>query len=257
MDANATRLVRLDWSDGSRTVVSEDPQYDVADVWRDPQTREPQAVVLDESRTRIVVLDPALEDDVERLHDLGDGELEVGRQDRADRRWLVSVAPSDGPIRFHVYDRDAGEATYLFAHKDALDDYELAPMEPFSFVARDGLTVHGYLTFPRGVERQGLARCAQRARRSVGARPVGLQRRGAVAGQPRLRVRPGQLPRVHGLRQGVPQGRRQAVGPGHARRPRRRGEPRRTAGLGRPRAGRHQRRLVRRLRGAGRRRLHP
>ena len=156
MDANATRLVRLDWSNGNRTVVSEDPQYDVADVWRDPQTREPQAVVLDESRTRIVVLDPALEDEVQRLQNLGDGELEVGRQDRADRRWLVSVAPSDGPIRFHVYDRDTGEATYLFAHKDALDDYELAPMEPFSFVARDGLTVHGYLTFPRGVERQGL-----------------------------------------------------------------------------------------------------
>jgi dipeptidyl aminopeptidase/acylaminoacyl peptidase len=156
MDANATRLVRMEWSDGSRTVVSEDPQYDVADVWRDPLTREPQAVVLDESRTRIVVLDPSLEDDVMRLRSLGDGELDIGRQDRADRRWLVSVAPSDGPTRFHLYDRDSGEATYLFAHKDALDDYELAPMEPFSFVARDGLTVHGYLTFPRGEERHGL-----------------------------------------------------------------------------------------------------
>jgi dipeptidyl aminopeptidase/acylaminoacyl peptidase len=156
MDANATRLVRMEWSDGSRTVISEDPQYDVADVWRDPLTREPQAVVLDESRTRIVVLDPALETDVKRLRDLGDGELNVGRQDRADRRWLVSVAPSDGPMRFHLYDRDAGATTYLFAHKDALDNYELAPMEPFSFVARDGLTVHGYLTFPRGEERQGL-----------------------------------------------------------------------------------------------------
>ncbi len=156
MDANATRLVRMEWSDGSRTVISEDPQYDVADVWRDPLTREPQAVVLDESRTRIVVLDPALATDVERLQDLGDGELEVGRQDRADRRWLASIAASDGPIRFHLYDRDSGQTTYLFAHKDALDDYELAAMEPFSFVARDGLTVHGYLTFPRGEERQGL-----------------------------------------------------------------------------------------------------
>ena len=156
MDANATRLVRMGWRDGSRTVISEDPQYDVADVWRDPLTREPQAVVLDESRTRIVVLDPALETDVKTLRDLGDGELNVGRQDRADRRWLVSVSPSDGPMRFHLYDRDAGATTYLFAHKDALDDYELASMEPFSFVARDGLTVHGYLTFPRGDERQGL-----------------------------------------------------------------------------------------------------
>ncbi|MEP6760233.1 MAG: prolyl oligopeptidase family serine peptidase [Sporichthyaceae bacterium] len=156
MDANATRLVRMEWSDGSRTVISEDPQYDVADVWRDPLTWEPQAVVLDESRTRVVVLDPSLENDVKRLHELGDGELGIGRQDRADRRWLVSVAPSDGPTRFHLYDRDSGDTTYLFAHKDALDDYELAPMEPFMFVSRDGLPVHGYLTFPRGEERASL-----------------------------------------------------------------------------------------------------
>ena len=29
-------------------------------------------------------------------------------------------------------------------------------MEPFSFTARDGLTVHGYVTFPPGAERSGL-----------------------------------------------------------------------------------------------------
>jgi dipeptidyl aminopeptidase/acylaminoacyl peptidase len=30
-------------------------------------------------------------------------------------------------------------------------------MEPFSFTSRDGLTVHGYLTFPPGLPREGLA----------------------------------------------------------------------------------------------------
>ena len=156
MDANATRLVQLAFDDGSRTVIAEDPQYDVADVWRDPQTREPQAVVLDESRTRIVPLDDALGTDLQRLQALGDGELGVGRQDREDRRWLVSVSPSDGPVRYHLYDRGTGDTTYLFAHKEALDDYELAPMQPFSFPARDGLNVHGYLSFPRGVDRVSL-----------------------------------------------------------------------------------------------------
>ena len=29
-------------------------------------------------------------------------------------------------------------------------------MEPFAFTARDGLTVHGYLSFPAGVERADL-----------------------------------------------------------------------------------------------------
>ena len=35
-------------------------------------------------------------------------------------------------------------------------DYELAHVEPFSFHARDGLTVHGYLTYPPGVPRRAL-----------------------------------------------------------------------------------------------------
>jgi dipeptidyl aminopeptidase/acylaminoacyl peptidase len=156
MDANATRLVRMRFADGTREVVTEDPQYDIADVWRHPETREPQAVVLDEARTRIVALDPAIEEDVQRLRALGDAEIGIGREERSDTRWLVSLAPSDGPVRYYVYDRSTGDTTYLFAHKDALDEYELAPMEPFSFPARDGLTVSGYLTFPRGVERRDL-----------------------------------------------------------------------------------------------------
>jgi len=109
-----------------------------------------------DERTRIMALDPTIERDVEALRGLGDGELGVSRSDRADNRWLVSVSPSDGPTRFYVYDRAAGRSTFLFSHMDALDDYDLAPMEPFSFSARDGLTVHGYLTFPRGLDRENL-----------------------------------------------------------------------------------------------------
>ena len=48
----------------------------------------------------------------------------------------------------HVRPRRRGRSTFLFAHKPQLDDYVLAPMEPFSFTARDGLDVHGYVTFP-------------------------------------------------------------------------------------------------------------
>jgi dipeptidyl aminopeptidase/acylaminoacyl peptidase len=156
LEANATRLLRLDLTDGSWSVVAEDEQYDVADAWQHPETREPQAVVLDEDRTRIVTLDPDLDADLAQLRMLGDGELHVTRQERTDSRWLVSLAVSDGPTRYFLYDRRSGDAAYLFAHKDALDEHELAPMEPFSFTARDGLTVHGYLTFPRGVQRERL-----------------------------------------------------------------------------------------------------
>jgi dipeptidyl aminopeptidase/acylaminoacyl peptidase len=37
-----------------------------------------------------------------------------------------------------------------------VNQYELAKMEPIAFTARDGLEVHGYITFPVGVERSNL-----------------------------------------------------------------------------------------------------
>jgi dipeptidyl aminopeptidase/acylaminoacyl peptidase len=69
---------------------------------------------------------------------------------------VVSLSPSDGPVHFGVYDRGTGTTRYLFPHNAALSGQPMAPMEPFSYTARDGLTIHGYLTFPLGAERRGL-----------------------------------------------------------------------------------------------------
>jgi dipeptidyl aminopeptidase/acylaminoacyl peptidase len=69
---------------------------------------------------------------------------------------VVSFAVDDGPSRTYVFDRDDKSATFLFADRPELSNYRLAPMEPFSFEARDGLRIHGYLSFPPGVERQAL-----------------------------------------------------------------------------------------------------
>lgn len=153
---NATRLVRHDLATGAETELAADPSYDVSDVWQDPATLEPQAVVFTKERDEITLFDEGLRADLDAVRALGDGEIAVGRRERTDRRWLASVAPSDGPVDYYVYDRDSRSASYLFPHRADLAQYELAPMEPFSYTARDGLTVHGYLTFPVGLPRTGL-----------------------------------------------------------------------------------------------------
>jgi len=154
--ANASRLLRLDLASGEQTEIAADEQYDVAGVLQHPETLEPQAVVFAKDREEIVLLDQSLAVDLERLEALGDGELAIGRSERSDRRWLVSIAPSDGPVAYYTYDRGSGEATFLFHHREELTSYELAPMEPFVLTARDGLEVHGYVTFPPGLPRTDL-----------------------------------------------------------------------------------------------------
>lgn len=154
--ANASRLQWIDLESGATADIAGDDAYDVSGVWLHPETLEPQAAVFAKDRNEVVLLDETLSDDLELLQSLGDGELGVRRSERSDRRWLVSVAPSDGPTAYYTYDRDSQEATFLFHHREALTEYELATMEPFQFTARDGLEVHGYMTFPPGLERAGL-----------------------------------------------------------------------------------------------------
>jgi len=154
--ANAGRLVRLDCATGASEVVAEDPQYDVGSVRLHPDTREPQLVVYVKDRADIQILDPALAGDIEALRAVDPGDLNLVGQDDADLTWLAAYMNDDGPVRYYSYDRASRKATFLFAHQPALDEYSLAAMEPFSFTARDGLEIHGYLTFPPGVDRQSL-----------------------------------------------------------------------------------------------------
>ena len=154
--ANAGGLVKLDIASGETTAIAEDPQYDVGGVRLHPDTREPQAVTFVKERASYQILDPDIEEDMQTLFALDPGDLNLTGQDDTDRTWLAAYMNDDGPVRYYAYDRDSKEATFLFEHQPALSQYELAKMEPFSYTARDGLTIHGYLTFPPGAGRENL-----------------------------------------------------------------------------------------------------
>ena len=153
---NAGRLEKLDIATGESEVVAEDPSYDVSGVRLHPDTRQPQLVTYVKERTDYQVLDPEIAEDVATLRALEPGDLNLLGHDDSDRTWLAGYANDDGPVRYYAYDRATRQATFLFEHQPALSRYQLATMEPFSFTARDGLAVHGYLTFPAGEERSSL-----------------------------------------------------------------------------------------------------
>jgi dipeptidyl aminopeptidase/acylaminoacyl peptidase len=157
IDANAARLVKMDIASGELTVLAEDPTYDVIDAVIHPDTREPQLAVLVKEKLGHIVLDDSIRDDLEAIRNLHPGvPFQIVDRDHADATWLVAFNTDDGPVRYYAFGRSSKEATFLFDHRPELNDYTLAPMEPFSYKARDGLEVHGYLTFPVGVTRQNL-----------------------------------------------------------------------------------------------------
>jgi dipeptidyl aminopeptidase/acylaminoacyl peptidase len=155
-DANAARLVRLDLADGDRQVIYADPRYDVESVVLHPDTRAPELVTVVRDRAEIEAVDPALAEELARIRAVHPGDPAFLGRDHDDRTWLLAFTADDGPVSYYAWDRAEQRATFLFVHRPELERYQLAGMEPFSFTARDGLEVHGYLSFPPGASRSGL-----------------------------------------------------------------------------------------------------
>jgi dipeptidyl aminopeptidase/acylaminoacyl peptidase len=153
---NTGRLVRIDLASGEDRVLLEDPDADVAGAMLHPDTREPQIALVLKDRAEYHVLDPAVQPDYEAIRALHTGDPSLIGRDEADTTWLVAFTDDAGPVRYYGYDRATGTGSFLFDSRPELSRYELAHMEPFSFTTRDGLTVHGYVTFPPGGGRSGL-----------------------------------------------------------------------------------------------------
>jgi len=148
VNANAERLMARDVATGKDSVIAEDPEYDVSGTFVHPLTRKIQAVSFYKDKLAWQILDPAIAADFEKLSAVRHGELHVSRGDLEDRLWLASYVVDDGPVYYYIYDRAAGQATFLFSQRKALEGLALASMKPISFSSRDGLTIHGYLTLP-------------------------------------------------------------------------------------------------------------
>jgi dipeptidyl aminopeptidase/acylaminoacyl peptidase len=154
---NAGRLVRMDCATGEvLEVITEDPTYDCVGATVHPDTREPQIAYFLKERIDYVVLDDGIRDDIVAIRDIDSGEFGIAARDDADQTWILSFTRDAATNTYYAYDRTTKTATHLFDARPALNEYQLAPMEPFSYKARDGLEIHGYLTFPLEAARGSL-----------------------------------------------------------------------------------------------------
>jgi dipeptidyl aminopeptidase/acylaminoacyl peptidase len=155
-DTDTGRLCRIDLASGEIDVLLEDPEADVAGAMLHPDTRDPQLVQVLKDRAEYYVLDPSVEADFKAIRALHPGDPQPVGRDEADATWLIAFTDDAGPVQYFAYDRASRTGSFLFDSRPELSRYDLARMDPFSFTARDGLTIHGYVTFPPGVERSGL-----------------------------------------------------------------------------------------------------
>jgi dipeptidyl aminopeptidase/acylaminoacyl peptidase len=156
LGANAGRLVELDIETREIRVIAEDPQYDVSVAINDPNTYEVRLVGFLRARLEWTVLDESIREDVAAISRLHDGDFMITSHDDADRIWVIRFSSDNDPGSYFLYRRETRQGELLFRTRPELSQYQLASMEPIAFSARDGLTIHGYITFPKNTEHRNL-----------------------------------------------------------------------------------------------------
>jgi dipeptidyl aminopeptidase/acylaminoacyl peptidase len=142
-------LFATDLATGKTTLLAEDPKSDVGGVLAHPATGRVQAVSFEYERPRWQALDPEIAADLDALEKVEPGQLVVTGRTVADDRWVVAFLRDDGPGRYHLWDRAAKKATYLFSNRKDLDGLPLVPMHPVVIPSRDGLSLVSYLSLPK------------------------------------------------------------------------------------------------------------
>src|SRR6266699_1794783 len=100
--AETAKLVRIDLASGAEEVLAGDREADVSDVRIDPQTREPQIVVVLKDRSEYLVLDPSVADDLAAIRALHHGDPNFVSADDAEETWLFTFKARDGLV-IHGY----------------------------------------------------------------------------------------------------------------------------------------------------------
>ncbi|WP_319447658.1 MULTISPECIES: S9 family peptidase [unclassified Mycobacterium] len=158
-----TRLVRLDVATGVETVVDSHPTFELGGQLGLPsplilstRTGDLLGVRYHAERQVIQALDANFAAVLEHLTTLSDGDLAGLSSDDSQQRWVASFTHDREPGFTYYYDHSTGESRLLFRPYPHLDPEALAPMQPVTIAARDGLELHSYLTLPVGVEPAGL-----------------------------------------------------------------------------------------------------
>lgn len=82
--------------------------------------------------------------------------VEITSQTADGRLALVHVSSDANPGEYYLFDTVDKKADFVVANRDWFDPGQQATSTPFTFTARDGMALHGYVTRPRGSDGQAL-----------------------------------------------------------------------------------------------------
>ena len=151
-------LVELDPATGKELkVLYENSEVDVDGAISSEARQKLTGAVYETDKQHYVFFDPtreALQKDLEAQ--LPGVNVSVADTDLDEKIWLVKTWSDRTRGDYYLYDGTTKKLDHLASVTPWLDPKQMAEMTPVTYQARDGLTIHGYLTLPAGVDAKNL-----------------------------------------------------------------------------------------------------
>jgi dipeptidyl aminopeptidase/acylaminoacyl peptidase len=139
-------------------VLYEDREVDVSGIGYSKKRKEPTVIYFTKDKTAFRFLSKEAEELREFLRKLIDKEMEFGitSMNKDENKFLVITYDDKTSGSYYYFDWNTKKLDKISDISPWLKREEMADMKPVSYISRDGLTIHGYLTLPKGVEAKNL-----------------------------------------------------------------------------------------------------
>ena len=150
-------FVTIDLTTGAETVIYERSDVDIAGFSRSNLTKKPLTINYNTDKVHRHYVDPQwrlLREEMEK--NFPGMSVSVVDQDKAETIFIIAAGSDVHPGAYYIFDSIRHSFQKLSIAMPWIDSDKMSFMTPIQYKSRDGLTIHGYLTVPRGMEAKNL-----------------------------------------------------------------------------------------------------
>lgn len=129
----------------------ENPDYDVEGLGYSRARKVLTAAYYTSWKTEMHFFDKESESLFNKIKEqLGDYEISIGSSDKAEDKYIVRTYSDKSLGAYYLYDKASDKLSKIADVSPWIDENNMADQTPVEYKSRDGLTIHGYLTLPKG-----------------------------------------------------------------------------------------------------------
>ncbi|WP_133408148.1 alpha/beta hydrolase family protein [Parashewanella tropica] len=158
-DHDLQSIYKLNLSSGKAERIVSNKNVEPQKIWKDKHTNEVYAVEFEDGYPNYAFLDkdhPRTKRLKVLLQSLPGHQVHIVSETLDGNISILKAFNDRNPGTYYLYNQKENKLQNIAAQKPWIDPNDLADVKPVSFKSRDGLTIHGYITLPYGIEHKNL-----------------------------------------------------------------------------------------------------